>query len=91
VRDDPSGERRRDTCVVAALIGDRSSAPIDFIEWSKGINGGRGKPSCALEWGEVAGRGKETEGEEGGWVRRPLKRQATSGSGTWRGEIWGPG
>jgi hypothetical protein len=34
VRDEPSGERRRDTWVVAALIGDRgdSGAPTDFIE-----------------------------------------------------------
>jgi hypothetical protein len=77
VRDEPSGERRRDTCVVAALTGDRgdSGAPTDFIEGgggircserSKGIGGGRGKLSGVLEWDEVVGRGKETEGEEEG-------------------------
>jgi hypothetical protein len=84
VRDEPSGERRRGTCLVAALTRDRgdSDAPTDFVEgWgdgirclkrSKGVDGGRGKLSGALEWGETIGSGKETEGEEG--VRRPLKR-----------------
>jgi hypothetical protein len=83
VRDEPSGERR-DTCMVAALTGDRgdSGALTNFIEggWHpvlravKGVGRGRGKLSGALEWSEAVGRGKETEGEEGGGVRWPLKR-----------------
>jgi hypothetical protein len=70
--------------VVVALTRDRgdSGAPTDFgeggdnvqcSEQSKGVHGGRGKLSGVLEWGEAVGRGKETEGEEGG-VQRPLKR-----------------
>jgi hypothetical protein len=70
VRDKPSRERRRDTCMVAALTGDRgdSSALTDFVkgggdsvwcsEWSKGIGGGRGKLSGVLESVKAVGCGK---------------------------------
>jgi hypothetical protein len=87
--------------VVAALTGDRgdSGAPTDFVEGggdgircserSKGIGGGRGKLSGALEWARRSGMEKKLKGRRG--VRRPLKQQAASGSGTWRGEIWGSG
>jgi hypothetical protein len=38
VRDEPSGERGRDTCMVAALTGDRgdSGALTDFVEGVEG-------------------------------------------------------
>jgi hypothetical protein len=75
VRDEPSGGRKRPTCVVVALPGD-SGTPTNFIEGggdgvqcserSKGVDGGRGKISGALEWGDSVGRGKETKREEGG-------------------------
>jgi hypothetical protein len=45
-------------------------------ERSKGVGRGRGELSDALEWGEAVGRGKETEGEEGGC---PMASQAVGG------------
>jgi hypothetical protein len=85
--------------VVAALIGDRSSAPIDFVEGGGTTSGAQSGLKASTEGGEAlmrpgvgrGGRVWKRNRRGGGGVRRPLKWQATSGSGTWRREIWGPG
>jgi hypothetical protein len=92
VRDEPRGERRRDTCVVAALTGDVEPVVPQSIssrgnivrcsERPKGVDGGRG--NSWARWSEVRRScvERKTKGRRG---LGPAASQA--GGGKWLGHV----
>jgi hypothetical protein len=69
VRDEPSGERRRDMCTMAALTGDRGdcSAPANFVEGGT-TSGARNGLKASTEGGESLGRAGVRRGGQA-WKR----------------------